>query len=319
MPGLHLMMNGCKLELHSDFHNGAWGYVYSLTRWEGRQFCGGETLLLRDGVPSYKKHHVDGEILYELIAAHFNQLLVFDDRIVHGTPIIQGSMDPLEARIALVGHIRATSPLVTGSIQVTKSRRVILEVLPQLRDKIRNYKDVQGTMTYRLTVAASGAVEAITALTENLVTPFSGYDHSDAVASVKSLIHQSLTGLRFPPAAGTSTLIVPVLIPLPDLRPIEFVVPFDLSRHTIEKWATTLPMGDEYANRVIMGMTFTNSRFLATGGLTRARSVRIITRPPGSSRGGKSAAEPCAQELVFEGAVRCFASFEGLPRYNRGS
>ena len=76
---------------------------------------------------------------------------------------------------------------------------------------------------------------------------------------------------------------------------------------------------DIYANRVIMGMTFTNSRFLATGGLTRARSVRIITRPPGSSRGGKSAAEPCAQELVFEDAVRSFASFEGLPRYNRGS
>ena len=28
---------------------------------------------------------------------------------------------------------------------------------------------------------------------------------------------------------------------------------------------------DRYANRVIMGMTFTNSRFLAIGGLTRAR------------------------------------------------
>jgi hypothetical protein len=51
-PKLHLMVNGCKLELHSDFHNGAWAMCYSLTRWDRRRFCGGETLLLKDGVPA---------------------------------------------------------------------------------------------------------------------------------------------------------------------------------------------------------------------------------------------------------------------------
>ena len=64
IPNLHLMVNGCKLELHSDFHNGAWGYVYSLTRWEQRKFSGGETALLHDGIPSYKKHHAHGDALY---------------------------------------------------------------------------------------------------------------------------------------------------------------------------------------------------------------------------------------------------------------
>lgn len=239
VPGLHLMINGCRLGLHSDFHNGAWGYVYSLTRWENRRFSGGETLLLKDGVPSYKKHHVHGEVLYELIPAHFNQLLIFDDRIVHGTPTIEGSMDPLDARIALVGHIRATSPHVSGSIQVAEARRVVLEALPGLRDRVRSYKDVQGTVTYRLTIEAGGTVESANVLTDNMVTPFSGYDRTDAVASVKSIIQQTIAGLKFPAATGKSAVIVPVLIPLPDLRPIEFSIPHDSSRDAICQWAET--------------------------------------------------------------------------------
>ena len=70
-----------------------------LRGWNKDNFSGGETLLMRDGVPSYKKHHVHGEVLYELIPARFNQLLIFDDRIVHGTPVIQGNMDPLRRTV----------------------------------------------------------------------------------------------------------------------------------------------------------------------------------------------------------------------------
>jgi hypothetical protein len=51
VPFLNLMINGCRLGLHSDFHNGAFGYVFSLTRWKVRKFSGGETLLMRDGGP----------------------------------------------------------------------------------------------------------------------------------------------------------------------------------------------------------------------------------------------------------------------------
>lgn len=237
MPYLHLMVNGCRLGLHSDFHNGVWGYVYSLTNWERRQFVGGETLLLRDGIPSYKKHHVHGEVIYELHPAKFNQLLVFDDRIVHATPAIEGSMDPLEGRIALVGHIRATSPVVSGSIGGREARSVVSDALPHLRDRIRNYRDVQGTVSYRLAVAMTGVVESVTTLTDNLVTPFTGYEHSDAVAAVKSIVQQTLAGLKFPAAEGRSAVTVPVLIPLPELRPIEFSVLHGSSRDSIYEWA----------------------------------------------------------------------------------
>lgn len=233
LPFLHLMVNGCKLALHSDFHNGAWGYVYSLTRWDQRKFSGGETLLLRDGVPSYKKHHVHAEVLYELIPARFNQLLVFDDRIVHGTPAIEGSMNPLEARIAMVGHIRATSPVVSGSLQPEPVRRRILEAMPHLQERLRSYKDVQGTTSYRLEVAGTGVVQSATVLTDNVVTQLTGYDRSDAVASVKMLIQRTLNGLRFPAADGASTIIVPILIPIPELRPIEFTLPLRASTEAV--------------------------------------------------------------------------------------
>jgi hypothetical protein len=236
MPFLHLMVNGCRLGLHSDFHNGVWGYVYSLTRWHERKFSGGETLLLRDGVPSYKRHHVHGEVLYELVPAHFNQLLVFDDRLVHATPAIEGSMDPLDARIALVGHIRAMSPVVAGPLPPAQARRLILDALHGLREQIRSYKDVQGTFSCRLAVAATGAVETVTVLTDNLVTAQSGYDHSEAVARVRAMLQQMLSRLRFPAAGSASTIVVSVLVPLPDLRPMQFAVAHAANRDELREW-----------------------------------------------------------------------------------
>lgn len=225
VPNLHLMINGCTLGLHSDFHNGTWGFVYSLTRWQSRKFSGGETLIMRDGVPSYKKHHVQGESLYELVPAQFNQLLLFDDRIVHGTQTIEGSMDPVEGRLALVGHLRPTSPIVKGALDPAGARKVILDFHRQLAEQITAYKEVQGTLTFRLAIAASGEVESVTILTNNLVTPATGYAPSAEVDQVRNLIQRAAAALRFPAANGKSTVTAPVLVPLPDLKAIEIVVP----------------------------------------------------------------------------------------------
>lgn len=223
-PNLHLMVNGCTLGLHSDFQNGTLGFVYSLTRWQSRKFAGGETLLMRDGVPSYKKHHVHGEALYELVPAQFNQLLLFDDRIVHGTPTIQGSMDPLEARIALVGHLRAASPVVTGPLDEAAAREVVTGFHRALAEPLKPFRDVQGVMSFRLAVAAGGGVESVEVLTDNFVTAQSGYEADDEVAAARALVLDAAAKLRFPAAGGPSKLIAPVLLPLPELRPIEIAV-----------------------------------------------------------------------------------------------
>lgn len=224
-PNFHLMVDGCTLGLHSDFHNGTLGFVYSLTRWQNRKFLGGETLLMRDGVPSYKKHHVQGEVLYELVPAHFNQLLLFDDRIVHGTQTIEGNMDPREARIAMVGHLRPTSPVVRGPLDAAAACRTIAALYPALGECIRARKDVQGTITFRISVAASGAVETAAVLVDNLITAATGYEPSTEVDEVRAAIQHAVAALKFPPATGASTVIAAVLVPLPDLRPIEIAVP----------------------------------------------------------------------------------------------
>jgi hypothetical protein len=223
-PNVHLMVNGCTLGLHSDFHNGAWGYVYSLTLWDNRQFVGGETLLVRDGVPSYKKHHVKGPTLYELFPARFNQLLVFDDSIVHGTPIIQGGMDPLKGRIALVGHLRATSPLITGPLDPKVVKGILAEEIIRLRDKTRQYKDIQGTVSLRVEIGPSGIVESVVVLADSVITAVSGYEQVPQILAIKSLIQDTMQQLRFPAAPGPTTIVLAILIPIPDLRRIEVKV-----------------------------------------------------------------------------------------------
>jgi len=153
-------------------------------------------------------------------------------------------MDPLDGRIALVGHIRATSPVVSGSLRWTDARRVVLEALSHLRDRIRSYKDVQGTIVYRVEVRTAGTVESITTLTDNVVTPITGYEHSDSVASVKSHIQQVMSGLKFPESHSRSSVTVPVLVPVPDLRPIEIAVPHEMSHTALCEWIMR-PLGDD--------------------------------------------------------------------------
>jgi hypothetical protein len=112
---------------------------------------------------------------------------------------------------------------------------VISSAMPQLRERIKNYRDVQGTLTARLGIATGGAVGSIDVLTDNLVTAMSGYDQSEAVNSVRSLIQQTLKTLQFPSTPGGSVIIVPILVPLPDLTPIEFVIPHRASAEAVQE------------------------------------------------------------------------------------
>src|SRR4051812_10149399 len=44
-PWLSLYVNGCGQTIHNDSLAGSMGYVYSITKWDERNFLGGETLL----------------------------------------------------------------------------------------------------------------------------------------------------------------------------------------------------------------------------------------------------------------------------------
>lgn len=222
-PILHLMMEGHSLSLHSDFHNGAFGWVFSLTRWDQRRFAGGETLLLNDGVPSYKMHQAHGEALYTLVPPRFGQLLVFDDRIVHATETIRGALDPREGRLALVGHLRASAIAVEGALAPPEAREPILALLGRLAGEPRN--EVQGTATYRLRVGADGAVISVEPLVQALVTQATGYGPSPLVEAAHTRLDAAVAQLRFPAAAAPSTITFAVLLPVPSLKPIRITAP----------------------------------------------------------------------------------------------
>jgi hypothetical protein len=57
------------------------------------------------------------------------------------------------------------------------------------------------------------------------VTAQSGHEANDEVAAARALVLDAAAKLRFPDASGPSKVIAAVLLPLPDLRPIEISIP----------------------------------------------------------------------------------------------
>jgi len=105
-PWLSLHLDGMRHEIHNDSCNGVYGYVYSLTR-NANSFSGGQTCVAREEVfdalePRQPKAW---QGYFEVIPPVYNQLTLFDDRLPHMVPVVQGSMNPLEGRLCLTGHL----------------------------------------------------------------------------------------------------------------------------------------------------------------------------------------------------------------------
>lgn len=104
---LSIYVNGCHQTIHSDAENGVLGWTWSLTKWHQRTFAGGETMVAREHVfdqlePRAPKGHTS---YMEAFPQPFNQLLMFDDRVAHAINPVMGTMNPLEARVSVHGHM----------------------------------------------------------------------------------------------------------------------------------------------------------------------------------------------------------------------
>jgi hypothetical protein len=231
-PQLHLYVHGCGQELHSDYHNGYWGYVFSLTDWEERRFIGGETLLLRDGELNHKRHHVHGSDLYEAVPARLNQLLVFDDSIVHGVRRVEGTMSPIEGRAVLTGHITASEPIVEGPLCASKLKDWWKLQVVDLGRAVRRFPDVHGLLTCRLLTHADGTVEKVSILAHQLV---STARDEEAVSGAQETILTFLTQSRLPGSTGPSTVTIGVLVPVPNRRAIEIDLPHGLAADEVKQ------------------------------------------------------------------------------------
>ena len=218
-PYLSLYVTGCSQGLHNDARGGRLGFVYSLTNWESRRFDGGETLIFREeryfGSPAITAAAAATRF-YDLVPAHFNQLLVFDDRLPHAVPRLEGTMVPQEGRVVLHGHFSEGPPAVAGALAPARAQAVIDAALKSMRPRIvEASKGLAGLLTLKLLVSAEGKVDRIDVLFDRLLAIA-----DDAVppeAAIAAAL-EAVRAWRFPPSGGASTLVVALPIgdnPLP--------------------------------------------------------------------------------------------------------
>jgi hypothetical protein len=208
-PYLSFYMSGCRQGLHNDAQNGRFAFVYSLTRDE-RRSTGGETIVLRRGDPFLRnlRKASAGTSLYELIEPRFNRLVVFDDRMVHGVQLVEGSMDPVEGRFVLHGHIEESAPIVTGPLppeQVLQGLRSALEPFDREHaDQARHY---DGPLVLRFTISPEGRVGRLRVILDRV---FAEREADVGWSAIASKLVAYLGAVVFPASAGETNVTLPL-------------------------------------------------------------------------------------------------------------
>ena len=213
-PYLSLYVEGCKQILHNDSLNGAFGYVFSLTHWDARRFEGGETLIFREQdywAGGRFREAGAGTAFYEKIPSRFNQLLVFDDRLIHGVPEVRGTTNPCEGRIVLHGHMECKGVSVEGPLKPLLEADGLGD-LGEVRANAQASVAAEagryhGFATIALDVAADGAVTTVRPLVQRVL----GRAGPEADVPLLSDLCRNLSKLRFAPQAEPSWIAVPLI------------------------------------------------------------------------------------------------------------
>ena len=209
-PYLSLYVNGCQQGWHNDSGNGRFAYVYSLTRDE-RRTSGGETLVMRegDGLRNNLVKPSTSQQFYESVAPAFNRLVVFDDRAPHAVSRIEGSMDPVEGRFVLHGHIREAATSVTGALPDAPVRAAIDAALREFAaDESGRLTLYHGPLSLRIKIDPDGAVTHCDVIIDRVVHP--NPDDTDW-EPLRERICERLEGLAFPAASGVTEVNLPVM------------------------------------------------------------------------------------------------------------
>lgn len=214
-PHLSMYVDSCVQNLHNDSENGRLAYVYSLTPWKTRRFEGGETIIMKElpywSSDQYKRAGA-GSAFYDLIPAEFNQLLIFDDRLIHGVRTLEGSMSPVEGRVVMHGHLREAGLVVSGE---TKDYEVIDELVREtaltvVRDFQSELSDAHGFATFRVRITATGVAENVEILFNRILTPHQP-NRLSGVRIAKTLAER-LTATSFPESVSGLTATFPLIV-----------------------------------------------------------------------------------------------------------
>jgi hypothetical protein len=209
-PYLSLYVSGCKQGIHNDSANGRFAFVYSLTKNE-RRTSGGETIVLKQGDPfrSRLTKPGAGTSFYDQIAPQFNRLAVFDDRMPHAVERVDGSMDPVEGRFVLHGHISESGPIVQGALAPVAIDAVVGKLSGLAIEIAARPQRYHGPVVLRFTVLPSGKVADAVILVDRVAR---GDEAATDMEPIAENLLTAATDLNFPQASGSSQVTLPIII-----------------------------------------------------------------------------------------------------------
>ena len=214
-PYLSLYVGGCRQGWHNDSLNGRFGFVYSLTR-DLRRTIGGETLVQRESDPfrSNLTQPQAGRGFYETVEPRFNRLVVFDDRLPHAVERIDGSMDPVEGRFVIHGHLSEGGMIIEGALPGAAIAGPVGDLLRRFHDEAAAAAVLyHGPLILRLQIKESGVVADCTVLLDRVMHPDPG--HADW-ERLRARLVDRFQGTTFPPAAGETPQRRPLPLRMPD-------------------------------------------------------------------------------------------------------
>jgi hypothetical protein len=212
-PWLSCYVEGCEQRLHGDLPHGPWAFVLSLTRWKGRVFSGGETLLLRDEVLSYWSDFTstrsieEGEVLHT-IEPRFGRLTVFDPRIPHGVRRVAGTMDPREGRLVIHGWFVQPRPFIEGPLPARKLEQRLEALGDVVARALEDGLPIAGMVAFGLDVTLDGKVSRVRVLSDTTRVPDG---EEPARRRVLSQLRRWLAQSSFGKQRGPSTITLPIV------------------------------------------------------------------------------------------------------------
>lgn len=213
-PWMSYYIHGCEQKMHADIPHGPWAFVYSLTPWKEKRFTGGETFILKPQALDYWRNFetykgVEEGDLLDCIPALFNRLTVFDPRLPHGVKQVQGTMDPLEARLVIHGWFTDPEPYVLGPLTRKQATESVNKFLQKIDFVFDEYPHVHGTLTLRFKVTPQGRVKELGIKTNTLRSLLGDTDLS--VQNILKVLQDGLKESHFPKAKESTWVTLPIL------------------------------------------------------------------------------------------------------------
>lgn len=212
LPTVALYVNGCGMMAHNDATNGRMAFIFSITR-PRRTFTGGETIIYQDEFFDYWRkggYLKDQAGMCDAVPPIFNQMLLFDDRVVHAVRDVRGSMDPLEGRVVVAGHLEAAAPFFQGEMSKEAALESIDAFENELGDVISEFREAgaNGIIVPRLHIRPSGEISQVEFIFDNVINP----DGTPVIPTLRERIEADLRKVKFPQLKDWVKFTIPLTL-----------------------------------------------------------------------------------------------------------